>query len=424
MGIHGAVKSAYLRFLRSLSDNTLMDVKWFVEQEINSWGNWIHFPVRRRLWLWRHGFTSPYGKLYDLDTYGPEAFLSELQRYRLYRALNGDHRYLLDDKLSQHWMLAAYPENRPDAYGFLDRGRVHGVADTEIEEGSKPVAEWLPQALQSHSKLVLKHLRGKGGKEVIVCEYDEGYYLDGSPVTETALCDEIAQLSGYLITEYVEQHDYAEELYPHSPNTIRLFTLWDDTAQQLLTPMAVHRIGTDRSRPIDNFSVGGVAAEIDLETGELSEAVQFPFTGEVNRYTVHPDSGTRIEGARVPHWETIRSTIEAIARNNTHIPAIGWDVLLDTAGTPIVLEANTGTDFDMMQAHRPFLEDAQLTEVVSRHLPEVSPPSESPGETRGDRRSGSGKNASVPRMSPFASNNETDGTHTALERLAHCFRVN
>lgn len=373
MSVHGAVKSAYLSSLENISDNRLVDAKWFLEQEINSWQHWVPFSVRRRLWLWRHGFTSPYGKLYDLDAHGPEAFVNELQRYRLYKEINGDHRYLLDDKLSQHWMLSDFPENRPTAYGVVDRGRIHGVAGTELEGGTTPIHDWFPRMLRTHSKLVLKHLRGKGGKEVLLCEYDDGYLLDGTPVSEETLCSEIAELSGYLVTEYVRQHEYADELYPHSPNTIRLLTLWDESDGELHTPMAVHRIGTERSRPIDNFSAGGVSAEIDVETGELSSAIQFPFSGDTNRYTVHPDSGSQIEGTRVPNWENIRTTIEDIARNNTPIPAIGWDVLLDESGTPVIIEANTGTDFDMMQAHRPLLKDPQVAEIFSRHLSSIPP---------------------------------------------------
>ena len=374
MNVHTAAKSSYLGFQRALSTNRLLDYKWLVEQEVNSWDHWIPTSLTRRLWLLRHGFTSPYGKLYDIETHGPDAFLSELQRYRFYRSINGRHRYLVDDKLSQHWMLADYPENRPDAYGLLDGGYVKGVAGTTLDGAEVPVAEWLPETLRDRGRLVMKQLRGKGGKEVIVCEYDGGFVLDGDSVSETHLCASVADLSGYLVTEYVDQHEYANELYPHAPNTIRLFTLWDEVAGELLTPMAVHRIGTERSRPIDNFSAGGVSAEIDLQTGEIGRAVQYPFSGEVSWYESHPDTGAQIEGARVPNWATVRSTIERMARDNTHIPAIGWDVLLDESGTPVVLEANTGTDFDMMQVHRPLLLDDRVADVVSRYLPEVDPP--------------------------------------------------
>lgn len=370
MGVHGTLRSAYLGVTRGVTDSRLTDYRWFLEQEVDSWGNWTSMPLRRRLWLWRHGFPSSFGEIYDFDAHDPEKYVSELQRYRLYNALNGRHRYLVDDKLSQYWMLSDHPKARPAAYGLVDRGHVHGTAGTEFDGDPAPVREWLPSALRRHSKLVLKQLRGKGGKQVVVAEYDGGFVLDGESVSEGTLCERVAELSGYLVTEYVDQHAYADELYPHAANTIRLLTVWDDKNGELLVPIAVHRIGTDRSRPIDNCSAGGLTAEIDLETGELGKAAQYPFWGSdgVPWYATHPDTGATIEGTAVPDWGGVRSTVEGIALENTNIPALGWDVVIDESGDPVVIEANTGTALRTLQIHRPLLEDGNLAALVARHL--------------------------------------------------------
>ena len=374
MGVHGSIKSSYVMLKEVFSNNRLRDYMWFLEQELNTWKHWVSLPLRQRLWLWEHGFTSPAGKLYDFDAFGPEAYLSDLQRLRLFRSINGNHRYLLDDKLSQYWMLADFPENRPAAFGLVDRGYVHGIAGTTFDGGPVPVSDWLPTALQRHSKLVLKQLRGMAGTQVLVCEYDDGFVLDGTRVSEETLCREVARCSNYLVSEYVDQHAYANELYPHAPNTIRLLTVWDDDSGTLLHPAAVQRIGTDRSRPIDNFSRGGLTAAIDLETGTLGPAVQKPFSGHAPVYDRHPDTGSRIAGTSIPHWHEIRTTVDRIARQNTNIPLIGWDVLLDDSGTPIVIEANTGTDVDLLQVHQPLLENPNVAAVVSKHLRDVDAP--------------------------------------------------
>ncbi len=384
MGIHGTVKSAYLALTEAASNNRLHDYRAFAEQEVDSWKHWVSMPPRRRLWLWRRGFTSPAAKLYDFETHGPEAYLGERQRIRLYRALNGGHRYLLDDKLSQYWMMADYPDHRPEAYGFVDRGYVHGVAGTKYDGDPVPVSEWLPEAVREHSKLVLKQLRGLGGSEVVVVEYDDGFVVDGESVPEREMCETVVDLSGYVVTEYVRQHDYADDLYPHASNTVRLLTLWDDEAGELHTPVAIHRIGTERSRPIDNWSAGGLSAEIDLETGELGRATRKPRSGGLRWYDEHPDTGAPIEGTRVPRWEAVRETVEEIARENTNIPLLGWDVLLDESGNPVVIEANTGTDVDLLQVHRPLLADPAFARVAARYLPDVE---ESPADRRSRRRS-------------------------------------
>jgi len=369
MPLHRTVKSTYLSSLDSLSRSRLFDYKWLVEQELDSWKTWIDLPVSERVALWRRGFTSPNGVLYDFETHDPEAYVSELQRYRLYRALNGDHRYLIDDKLSQHWMLSEHERHRPTAFGVVDRGYIHEVAGTEFDGGPKPVSEWVFPTLRRESKLVLKQLRGLGGKEVIVLAYDDGSYsIDGVPADRETVRERVVGLSEYLATEYVSQHDYADALYQDAANTIRVLTLWDDRRRELLVPMAVQRVGTDRSRPVDNWSVGGLSARIERSTGRLTAAARLSPAGVLEWYDEHPDTGTPIEGVTVPRWDDVLATVERIARENTNIPMIGWDVLLSENGTPVVLEANTGTDLDLMQVHRPLLDDPAVAAVVSQHL--------------------------------------------------------
>jgi hypothetical protein len=139
----------------------------------------------------------------------------------------------------------------------------------------------------------------------------------------------------------------------------------------LFTPVGIHRIGTARSSPIDNFSAGGFSVALDLETGTLEYAVQFPFDGTASWFSSHPDTGEEIYGTQIPHWDRIRNTVEQIARDNTNIPIIGWDILLNTDGQPVILEANTGTSLDLLQVHQPLLTDPDIARVVSRYLPEV-----------------------------------------------------
>ena len=367
--MYNSVKSHYLRFQDWLSDNKFLKIKWFIEQEINTWKNWRDLSPRYRLWLWWHGFTSPNGKLYDFDTYGPEAYLSERQRYELFKNMNGAHRYLLDDKLCCHWMLHDFPEFRPRVYGLADRGLLRPVTAGSFDGTPVRLRDWLPTQLKESSTLVLKHLRGTGGKQVYLCEYDAGdYFLNGSRVTVTELCERANEFENYIITDFVDQHSYADDLYEGATNTVRIISIWDDESKEIVIPAAVQRIGTDRSKPADNWSSGGLSANIDIETGEIGRAAQLPSSGDMNWFKKHPETGSKIAGKRIPRWEAIKGAIEEIAMCNTNVPAVGWDVILDESETPVVIEANTGTDVNLLQIHEPLLTDERSRQIISKHL--------------------------------------------------------
>ena len=97
----------------------------------------------------------------------------------------------------------------------------------------------------------------------------------------------------------MKQHQYSDNIYDKTVNTIRLITLRDIHTHQFKVFFAVQRIGTAATIPVDNGSRGGLVAKIDLETGVLSEA---RCLHNKNVYKVHPDSGAPIEGAVIPNW--------------------------------------------------------------------------------------------------------------------------
>lgn len=365
---HAVAKSWYLRLQQMVASNPLSDYTWFIEQEVNTWADWTPMPLRQRIWLWRRGFTSPCARLYDFSEHDPASYLSELQRYRFYRAINGSHRYRLDDKLSQHWMLADHAPHRPRAFGLINEGHVHGMAGTCFDGSPRAVADWLPDVLAEESELVLRHVRGHGGSEVIRCSYDGEFHLDGAPVSEAELIEVVSQLSGYLVSEFVDQHAYASAIYPRATNTIRVLTIWDRDRSVPYVPIAVHRIGTDLSQPVDNFSQGGLSSRVELDTGTLGPAARVEPGRDLTWYDHHPDTDASITDTTIPGWARIIETIETIACQASDIPVIGWDVLLDADAVPRILEANTGPDIDLLQLHQPLLTDDRMAVMVQRTL--------------------------------------------------------
>jgi hypothetical protein len=364
------------------TSRTLTKLRRFTEKEVLTWEKrWLSMSLRRRLWLWRHGFLSQAEVLYDLDEDTYRRYFSDFQRERAYW-INDEQRDALNNKLFFHWMMEPFAEQRVDTYGLFKRGRFHdlqslrpaadggGIAYSEGVSGRQTAdaTEWVTERLRDEGELMLKPWRGSDGLDVMRCSFAEGsYYVDGEERSQSAFESLVRGLDGYLVSEVIEQAAYAEEMFPDSANTIRVLTMYDDEADEPFLPVAAHRIGTERSAPLDNFSSGGLAAEVDPETGRLSAASQFPYSGSLDWYENHPDTDAHIEGRAVPGWSAIRDQLLDMATTFSHTPYIGWDIVVTGEGEFTVIEGNNCSGVRVFQVHRPLLDNPRVRRFYEHH---------------------------------------------------------
>jgi hypothetical protein len=369
-------------------------------------------PLRRRLWLWRRGFLSRSDYLYDLDGGRHREYLTDYERYVWTPRINGEWVIALSNKLVFHWLCSAFDEHRPAVYGMVRDGRFLSVggdapprrtdlaaidgpdhgddAETTTTEADSPLptdggvvaeggsaptatdrgaaAAEVTRRLEADGRLVLKWTRGGGGQNVYVCSYRDGEYrVNDEPKTAAEFASVVADLDDYLVCEFVEQFDLGEAIYPGTTNTLRILTMYDESAGEPFVPIAIYRTGTDRSAPMDNFSRGGLSAEVDVRTGRLGPAAQLPQDDLVFR-AEHPDTGERIEGVEIPGWASIRDRVLEIAAANAHVPYVGWDVVpTDDEGGFRIIEANSYPGMKSLQVHRPLLADDRTRAFYERH---------------------------------------------------------
>lgn len=132
--------------------------------------------------------------------------------------------------------------------------------------------------------------------------------------------------------------------------TARLVTTMYPDGPRLL--FACFKIPTGTSI-VDNFhdGLGGnLLAAIDLETGTLSPARgsarrDWPLLVQVD---VHPDTGQRIAGLRLPLWEELREVALRAQRSLPELKTIGWDMAISPDGV-LVVEANYKYDMHILQ---------------------------------------------------------------------------
>jgi hypothetical protein len=130
---------------------------------------------------------------------------------------------------------------------------------------------------------------------------------------------------------------------------MRLLTLWTPGERAPFIAAASQRIGASDTAPTDNFTSGGMAAMIDLETGVLGYARRRTPSGRPERLTHHHETGARVEGVRLPSWDRIRETVLSAAALLGVARYVGWDVMMDAAGIPVIIEGNAKPGVHILQ---------------------------------------------------------------------------
>src|SRR5699024_12857163 len=106
-------------------------------------------------------------------------------------------------------------------------------------------------------------------------------------------------------------------IYDKTTNTIRLITIIELEEGTASIVGAVHRIGIEKSIPVDNASKGALVAKIDLDTGTIGEAKTY-FDKTI--YKIHPDSKAQIEGVKIPFRSNLKKEVLEVAHNFPYIP--------------------------------------------------------------------------------------------------------
>ena len=176
-----------------------------------------------------------------------------------------------------------------------------------------------------HEGAVIKLCRSSGGKGVTF-------------VSEETTPDEIrkALRESYYITvqAVVRQHPEMAKMNPTSVNTIRVMTIMIGGMPQVVS--AVVRIGGLNSR-VDNFHSGGMSCGIRPD-GSLKD---FACNMVGDRFTVHPNGFVFAEG-KVPNFDLICETVKRMHNCLPMFGVISWDICLDEACEPVLIEYNIG----------------------------------------------------------------------------------
>lgn len=315
--------------------------------------------LRQRFSVARAGFFPANWELYGLDGKVARGYLNDHEHERTW-AINGSARWILDDKVLFALLARSFGVPVAPVLAILAAGPPRWLAPP-----SNPIDERSLRDRLERRRLVVKPVAGRGGRGFHTLSLaGDGFALNDERLDWNGLERFLRRLDYFLVSEHVEQPEYARELFPDTTNTVRILTIIpaDDAEPEIAA--AVNRIGTRRSRPVDNWVRGGLSAAIDLHTGVLGPAASAGSPGG-RWHEAHPDTGARIAGARIHDWEAVRRVVIEGARRFAMVPYIAWDVIASDAGEPTIIEGNHFTSVDVFQVHGPLLDNPVLRDFYA-----------------------------------------------------------
>ncbi len=316
-------------------------------------------------WLYEQGFLPEKIELYDFDTYDIALYLSDVQRW-MTREVNGEYSIVFNNKILFTQVFRNFCKVAPIT-AIWRNGRI--IPYDDVWE------RCVTGQLDEPRKFVIKPLGGGGGGNVYFVQVGrKSAMIESNEPGRERFTLPVERLGDifigakvpFMVTEFIYQGEFTKRLYPLTVNTVRMLIVRDPETLLPHVVRTVQRMGTASSYPIDNFSLGGLSAEIDIETGVLGPAVAAAGPHKGPRWDHHPNTGEPIAGQVVPKWSTVVEDMKSLFLQVPYISYCGFDLILMDDDV-VVLEGNSYSQVRLFQMHRPLLPDPIYTKVLSHN---------------------------------------------------------
>lgn len=185
---------------------------------------------------------------------------------------------------------------------------------------------------------------GKSIKIVSVTKKENLIYL-GNQHLKDFLNQEFALKHSIYCEDFIIQHNSIQAISPSGVNTIRIISMVTKEKTVVIIA-ALFRISVNC--PIDNYSAGNLAAEIDPVTGIVLKGGIRKRSACDDYHDFHPITKMPIRGFEIPFWDETIVMIKEAAMIVPEVRSIGWDVAITNTG-PILIEGNSQWNKDTFQ---------------------------------------------------------------------------
>ena len=293
-------------------------------------------PTKKQInWCFRDylHFNAKYKGTLETDYFGTNIYLkSDFIRQESFATLRRNKwRDNIQDK--NCWEIFLNKERFYQNFSkYLFRKYMVVNCNTDLEEIKKFVKK-------CSNKVISKTVSGFGGNGILFWD-----------CTNPKKVDELynyAQKNNPIVIEEILNQTKEMHVFSNygSVNTVRIITIIDETGKPHIAS-AVFRIGR-QSSTVDNYSSGGMAAPIDVETGIIFR----PAINKIGKeFIVHPDSQKQIVGFKIPDWENYKKFALKLAKKFPTMRYVGWDIIKNTNGDFVIIEGNKDAGVDCLEA--------------------------------------------------------------------------
>lgn len=235
-----------------------------------------------------------------------------------------------------------------DAYSKLNDGSLNHLyinKDEFNEKYSEFIArDWIRLSqdkeqiylfFKGHKDVIIKKRDGDSGKDISIVR-------GSNKLTITEIDNLIRGKESYIAEEVLYNHPKLNELNESSLNTMRVVTVRNGDKMDIL--YAGIRYGAKGSE-VDNISMGGAIAPIDIISGEICAHSHTKKTVNIDT-EYHNDH----VGFQIPMWDELNGYLYKLTSVVPQMRYMAWDIAITEHGFA-TLEGNHSSGNTVIQAH-------------------------------------------------------------------------
>jgi len=266
-----------------------------------------------------------------------ETFLSKINKTKFLSIINPRNYYIIArNKYLSHLFFNSTTIQRSELYLYYNPiVSPTGIICTNEEEvslkiknlGIKEFVIKTTESSHGEGVIVIKNVREEGNKLILS-------RIDGKEIILT----EILNREPLIFEKLIEQTEQFKSFNPTSINTVRFMTnLHPDGEVTIIgTFIKIGRLGAW----VDNAGSGGnICANVDVNTGEISNVIEFNGWRNIKKITHHTDNNVLLEGVKIENWELLCKQVKSFQKQMPFLKAIGWDVAITNEGA-VIIEMN------------------------------------------------------------------------------------